>query len=167
MKIQTKFAVSVFTFAVSFIAQAADFEDYARVISVTPQVEQVNRPRQQCWMEQAQVQPRQQQRGSGGAILGGLAGGLIGSQVGGGNGRLAATAVGAMAGAMVGDRVENDNVAVASEQPVRRCQTVDHWETRSNGYAVTYEYRGHTYNTVVPYDPGNRMPVRVSVTPRM
>jgi hypothetical protein len=31
---------------------------------------------------------------------------------------------------------------------------------------VTYEYHGRMYSTVMPYDPGERMRVRVSVVPR-
>lgn len=148
-------------------AGAADFDDFARVVSVTPQVEQVNYPQQECYNEYVPVQ-RQQQRGVGGSILGGVAGGIIGNQVGGGNGRTVATAAGAIAGAIVGDRLENNgNTGVVEHQQVRQCRTVDNWQSRTNGYAVTYEYRGHTYTSVMPYDPGERLRVRVSVTPRM
>ena len=42
---------------------------------------------------------------------------------------------------------------------------VDNWESRIVGYRVTYEYHGHLYTTVLPYDPGPRMPVQVSVAP--
>jgi uncharacterized protein YcfJ len=147
-------------------SQANDFEDYARVINVRPQVEQVNQPRQQCWMEQVPVQPRQQ-RGFGGAVVGGLAGGLLGSQIGGGSGRTAATAVGALTGAIVGDRMENQDHQPAYPRQIQRCQMVDHWETRNRGYLVTYVYRGHTQTAVMPYEPGHRIPVRVSVTPRV
>lgn len=143
---------------------AADFDDYARVMSVTPQVEQVNYPQQECHTEYVQVQ-RQPQRGVGGSILGGLAGGIIGNQVGGGSGRSVATAAGAIAGAIVGDRMENSETPVAESQPVNRCRTVDNWQSRTNGYSVTYEYHGHTYTSVMPYDPGERMRVRVSVMP--
>jgi len=95
-----------------------------------------------------------------------VAGGILGNQVGGGNGRTVATAAGAIAGAIVGDRMEDNNGRRAvEEQPVQRCRTIDHWQTRNDGYAVTYEYRGHTYNTVLPYDPGRRLRVNVSVTP--
>lgn len=147
-------------------AFAADYEDFARVMSVMPQVEQVNYPQQECRTEYIPVQ-RQQQRGMGGSIIGGLAGGIIGNQVGGGSGRTAATAAGAIAGAIVGDRLENNDGAVMTEhQPVRQCRTVDNWQSRTNGYAVTYEYHGRTYTTVMPYDPGERMRVRVSVMPR-
>lgn len=150
------------------LAGAADFDDYARVISVTPQYEQVNHPRQECVTEYVPVQ-RQQQRGMAGAIIGGVAGGLLGNQVGGGSGRTAATAAGAIAGTIVGDRIENNGAgsAVTEQQPVQRCRTIDNWQTRASGYAVTYEYRGFTQTAVMPQHPGERMPVRVSVTPRI
>lgn len=153
-------------------AQAAEFEDYARVVSVAPQVEQVNQPRQQCWTEYVQAQPQYQQqpRSAGGAIIGGIAGGLLGSQVGGGNGRIAAAAVGAMTGAVVGDRMDNNNAHAAvpvGQQPVQQCRMVDQWTTRNNGFLVTYEYRGNTYSSVMPYDPGRRLRLRVSATPLM
>src|SRR4051794_17999889 len=76
-------------------AQAASFEDYARVVSTTPQVEEVNQPRQECQTEYVPVE-QQRQRGVGGSIVGGVAGGVIGNQVGGGNGRVVATAAGAI-----------------------------------------------------------------------
>lgn len=149
-------------------ALAADFDDFARVVSVTPQLEQVNYPRQECVTEYVQVQP-QQQRGMAGAIIGGVAGGLLGNQVGGGSGRTAATAAGAIAGTIVGDRIENSNgvTAAPQQQPVQRCRTIDNWQTRTGGYVVTYEYRGFTHTAVLPQHPGDRLPVRVSVSPRM
>jgi len=145
---------------------AAEFDDFARVVSVTPQIEQVNYPQQECRTEYVPVQ-RQQQRGVGGSIIGGLAGGIIGNQVGGGNGRTVATAAGAIAGAIVGDRLENsENQVVTEQQPVRQCRTIDNWQSRTNGYSVTYEYNGRNYTTTMPYDPGERLRVRVSVMPR-
>jgi uncharacterized protein YcfJ len=169
MKVQIKAVVSILCLASLSTAGAADFDDYARVLRVSPQYEQVNQPVQECRTEymQVQQQPQPQQRGVGGSIIGGIAGGLLGNQVGGGHGRTAATAAGAIAGAIVGDRMENNNSAVVTEQPVRQCRTVDNWQTRTNGYAVTYEYNGHSYTSVMPYDPGERLRVRVSVAPRM
>ena len=159
---------SLSVFALAFCgalsaASAADFEDSARVIGVTPQVEQFNQPRQECQTTYIQEQQRGS-RGVGGSILGGLAGGLLGNQVGGGNGRTAATAVGAITGAIVGDRVENRDGSVV-ERPVQQCHQVDHWESRSRGYAVTYEYHGRQYTSVMPYDPGERVRLHVSLSP--
>lgn len=174
------------------VAQAADFDDFARVVSVTPQVEQINVPRQECRTEY-ETAPRhphrererereyrgENERSTGGAIIGGLAGGLLGSQVGGGNGKIAAAAVGAITGAIVGDRVENgssnnynnnnyNNNSQGSyeSRPVRQCRMIDNWETRTSGYAVTYEYHNRTYTSIMPYDPGSRIKLHVALTPR-
>lgn len=167
MNLQAKLIISALGIATLPLAQAADFEDFGRVVRVEPRVEQVRTPRQECRTEYVQV-PVQQERGAGGTIIGGIAGALLGSQVGSGNGKVAAAAAGAIAGAMVGDRVDNDGRNYApqtQEQAVRQCRTVDAIEQRTNGYDVTYDYRGHTYTTVMNRDPGNRVRLRVSVEP--
>jgi len=153
-------------------ANAADFDDFGRVTNVQPQVEQVNNPRQECHTEYETVQRYpQRERSNGGAIIGGIAGGLLGSTVGGGNGKVAAAAVGAITGAIAGDRIDNNNndngrQATVESRPVRQCRNVDNWETRTTGYAVTYEYHNRSYTTVLPYDPGSRIRLHVSLTPR-
>jgi uncharacterized protein YcfJ len=167
MNVHNKMIVSLFCLSASVIGHAAEFEDSARVLRVVERTEQVNVPQQECRTEYVQTQQRQE-RGVGGAIIGGVAGGLLGNQVGGGRGRTAATAAGAVVGALVGDRMENDNGnngGVVTERPVQRCRNVDHWETRVNGYEVTYEYRGHQYTTVLPRDPGEHLRLHVSLTP--
>lgn len=166
MNLQAKLILSALCVGALPLAQAADFEDFGRVVRVTPQVEQVNRPRQECRTEYVQVQ-QPQQRSAGGSIIGGIAGALIGSQVGGGHGKTAATAAGAIAGAVVGDRVDNNGNTVGGvqEQAVQQCRTVDHWESRNNGYEVSYDYRGRNYTSIMSYDPGQRVRLRVSVEP--
>lgn len=167
MNMHSKVIISLFCFGAATVSHAAEFEDSARVLRVVEQTEQVNVPQQECRAETVQVQ-QSQERGVGGAIIGGVAGGILGNQVGGGHGRTAATAAGAVIGALVGDRVENNNNGggTVTERQVQRCRTVDRWETRVNGYAVTYEYRGHEYTSVLPRDPGDRLRLRVSLTPR-
>ena len=166
MNTQTKVAAALLCMMGAGMATAADFEDSGRVVNVSPQIEQINVPRQECRTEHVQV-PQRQERGVGGSIVGGIAGGILGNQVGGGNGRTAATAAGAIAGAIVGDRLENNQPQGYGEQPVRHCRTVDSWQQRTNGYAVTYEYQGRTYTSVMPYDPGSRVQLRVTVMPRL
>lgn len=165
MNIQPRIIASLLALGAVQCASAAEFDDTARVISVTPRVEQFNQPQQECRTEYVPVQ--QQARGVGGSIIGGVAGALLGSQVGGGSGRTAAAAVGAITGAVVGDRMENNNANAAGvqQQAVQQCRMVDHWETRTSGYSVNYEYRGHSYTSVMPNDPGERLKVRVSVIP--
>ena len=167
MNLQTKLIFSALSLCALPLAQAGDFEDFGRVVRVQPRVEEVRTPRRECRTDYVQV-PVQQQRSNGGTVVGGIAGALLGSQVGGGNGKVAAAAAGAIAGAMVGDHVENDGRNYGpqvQEQAVQRCRTVDAIETRTNGYDVTYDYRGHSYTTVMNRDPGDRVRLRVSVQP--
>ena len=145
-----------------------DHDDYARVIDVDPQYERVNVPRQECYSEyEPQSYYESEHRSLAGPIIGGVAGGLLGAQIGKGSGRVVAAAAGATVGAIVGDRLGNRDRGrqVVYQQEVRRCRTVDQWETRISGYRVTYEYGGRTYTTVLPYDPGRRLAVRVNVDP--
>jgi uncharacterized protein YcfJ len=166
MNVQTKLMISALGLCALPLAQAAEFEDFGRVVRVQPRVEQIRQPRQECRTEYQQV-PVQQQRGSGGSVVGGIAGALLGSQVGSGNGKVAAAAAGAIAGAMVGDRVENNGRQDygVQEQAVRQCRTVDAFEQRTTGYDVTYEYRGQNHTAFMQRDPGNRIRLRVSVEP--
>ncbi|WP_020168820.1 MULTISPECIES: glycine zipper 2TM domain-containing protein [Methylotenera] len=145
-----------------------DYQDRARVISVTPQVERVNSPRQECSTEYVrETYYEAPQRSLGGAILGGLTGGLVGSRFGGGNGRIATAAIGAGVGAIVGDRIDNNGQANGRERvqtrPVDRCVTVDNWQTVNAGYLVNYEYNGRQYSTVMDRDPGPYVPLQVAV----
>ncbi|MET3130443.1 uncharacterized protein YcfJ [Oxalobacteraceae bacterium GrIS 1.11] len=168
MNLQAKLIVSALCFGALPLVQAADFEDFGRVVRTTPQVEQVNHPRQECRTEYVQTQQQPQQRSMGGSVIGGIAGALLGNQVGGGNGRTAATAAGAIAGAITGDRIDNNgnnNGGGTQEQAVKQCRTVDHWESRNNGFEVTYDYRGRNYTSMMSYDPGQRVRLRVSVEP--
>ena len=186
----TKFKKNVFLLGVLAISSTAalaahdddysqsKYGDYARVISSTPEYERVNNPRQECSSEYIPATShRNGQTDSGrsytGTIVGGITGALIGSRLGKGNGNRAATAAGAIAGAVIGDQVQArgrsanyDEYADAGHE-VQRCRVVDNWDNRLTGYRVEYEYAGRSYTTVLPQDPGRRIPVRVSVTPAL
>lgn len=147
------------------------FEAIANVVGVSPIVEQVNHPTQQCWTETQQVTqaaPPPQQTNYLGAIVGGVAGGLLGATVGRGNGKVAGAAVGAGVGALAGNAVANQNAGgvVTNMVPVQRCQRVDNFQSVTTGYMVTYEYDGQRFTTRLPYNPGNQLRVNVAVTPR-
>jgi uncharacterized protein YcfJ len=148
---------------------AADdvYYDTARVVRVTPITENVNSPRQECHTEYIQESYRSGSRDNAGAIIGGIAGGLIGSQVGKGNGRVAAAAVGAATGAVVGDRIDNSTGPDYGNSPrqVERCAMVDNWQTVNRGYNVTYRFNDRTYSTMMPYDTGNTIRIRIAVSP--
>ncbi len=151
-------------------AHAQSFTDNARVRAVEPQYETVQVPRNECTSQWVTEQPvaAPSAGGYGGAIIGGVAGGLLGNQVGKGHGREAATAAGAIVGALAGDRIANSGPVTApppQQREVRSCRTVYDAQSRLTGYRVTYEYRGYEYSTIMREQPGQTLPVRVSVTP--
>jgi uncharacterized protein YcfJ len=153
----------------AFAGDGGAFQDYARVRQVDPQYEKVNVQRQECYSDYV-PETRYESRGNrglAGPLIGGAAGGLLGSRFGRGDGKVASAAVGAVVGTIVGDRLQNrdDDRPTYSEREVRRCRVVDDWQSRPAGYRVVYEYGGHLYTTMLPYDPGSRLAVNVSVAP--
>ena len=164
------FGLIAATVSLPVLANDDNYEDRARVISVAPQFERVNQPRQECRTEYVRESYYEApQRSLGGAVIGGVAGGLLGSTIGRGNGRVAAAAVGAGVGAIVGDRVDNNRQGYGRERvatrPVESCVTVDNWHQVPAGYLVNYEYNGRQYSTVTERDPGRFIPVHVAVRP--
>jgi uncharacterized protein YcfJ len=103
----------------------------------------------------------------GGTLLGGLIGGVLGNQVGDGSGRQVARAAGAIIGGAVGYHVSRERKGYAGTGVTERCETRyrDSYEERVDGYDVTYEYAGRQYLTRLPYDPGDRIRIRVDVKP--
>jgi uncharacterized protein YcfJ len=128
--------------------------------------ERVSRPERECY--DTEVTHRDDRRGNnaGATVLGAIIGGALGNQVGKGDGRKAATIAGAVAGGAIANSAarRDDETYVSSE---RRCREVDggYEERRINGYDVEYRYRGETYMSRLSFDPGERIRVRVSVTP--
>jgi uncharacterized protein YcfJ len=157
--------------------------DFARVVDVDPIVRHVriSVPRQECYTEtryedvsyRESTGPRP--RGSAGSmILGGIIGAAIGNQIGSGDGRRAATVAGAVIGTAIGhdagDRRNGRNERVVTESrpyEAERCETryEEQVEDRIEGYRVTYVYNGVRQTTQLPYDPGDRIRVRVDVRP--
>jgi uncharacterized protein YcfJ len=160
--------------------------DYAKVISVDPIVRQVRieTPRRECWTEAYsddrygdRYDDRSYGRGerpgtAGRMILGGIIGAAIGNQIGHGDGRRAATVAGALIGSAVGHDAgsrRNDRYSSRGYEPreAERCDVryESTYEERVEGYNVVYEYGGKRHMTRLPYDPGERIKVRVDVTP--
>ncbi len=149
----------------------SDYE-YARVVGVQPQHRRVrvSEPVRDCWDEVEHVSDGPfSARHIGGTLVGGLIGGVLGNQVGDGRGRQVARAAGAIIGGAVGHNVSRDrqHARYEDERVYQRCETRyrDSWVERVDGYQVTYEYAGRQYVTQLPYDPGERIRIRVDVTP--
>lgn len=157
-------------------ARGNDAYDYARVVHVEPIVRQVriDVPRRECWTEVRYDQPMPQgYRGlAGPMILGALIGGTIGHQFGHGHHNDTATVAGAVVGSAIGhdigeQRRSRYSSAQSQGYEVERCEerVEQSYEERIDGYDVEYEYAGQRFRTRLPYDPGERMRVRVAVTP--
>ncbi len=151
MKVQSTLLLAALSASALPAAQAAEFEEYGRVIRVQPRVEQVRQPREECRTEyvQAPVQQAQPQRSAGGAILGAIVGGIVGNQVGDQNRQ--------------GDGQQY--AQYPQEQAVRQCRMVEGYESRTVGYNVTYDYNGRSYTSIMDRDPGQRVRLRVTVEP--
>jgi uncharacterized protein YcfJ len=148
--------------------------DYARVISSQPMINYVTvrTPVRECWEEmQYYTVDRGARHAGGGALMGAIIGGVLGHQVGSGRGNDAATVAGTLIGAAIGGesaRSRHRDYGVEHvARPVERCETTyqSHREERVDGYRVKYRYRGQTYMTEMPYDPGHKIRVRVDVRP--
>jgi uncharacterized protein YcfJ len=149
--------------------------DYAKVIDVQPLISRVrvSTPQQECWDETRYDQGGYgRDRGTaGGTLLGAVIGAAIGNQIGHGDGRRAATAAGAVIGAGIGNSQAQRRAGYPASPPreysVQRCETRyhDEWQERTDGYRVTYLYHGRRQVTELPYRPGDRIRVRVDVSP--
>ena len=154
--------------------------DYAKVVDVQPMITRVrvDTPQRECW-DETRVEGGGYRNGplprsnAGGALLGAVIGAAIGNQIGSGSGRRAATVGGAVVGAAIGNReAERRNAQYGTPGPereytVQRCETRyrQEWQDRVDGYRVTYVYNGRRQVTEMPHKPGDRIRVRVDVSP--
>lgn len=119
-----------------------------------------------------------------GTVIGALVGVVVGHAFGRGDGNKAATVAGGVAGGIAGNRI-----AAAQDQAANQAQTQadaerdavtaslrDCRETRPIrgssqperrivGYDVEYRYKGEIYMARLPFDPGDRMRVKITVVP--
>lgn len=147
-----------------------DFADVVRVEPIRRQV-RVSEPVRECWEEVRPVSDGPFSASHvGGTLLGGAIGTVVGNQVGHGRGKDVARVAGALIGGAIGHGVSVDRARQRGGDELRsyeRCDVRyrDSFHERIDGYDVTYEYAGREYVTRMPYDPGERIRVRVDVSP--
>ncbi|WP_295800329.1 hypothetical protein [uncultured Microbulbifer sp.] len=153
---------------------AGDGFDYAIVTGVTPIYNdvQVVEPRTRCWDQPVTYQ----QASPAGTIIGGLIGAAVGRNAAKGRGhhrryhdhgrKAAGTVAGAAVGAMIGSAISRSNAPV-QHGTQQQCQVVEEVTTRREliGYDVNYRYNGQEFLTRTDRHPGDRIRVRVDVTP--
>ena len=134
---------------------------YAQVLRAEEVLETVvtRTPEERC----DDVEYRSSAGTTSGTVIGALVGAALGNQVGDGNCRKAASVAGAGAGGAIGRNVAERRAEAES----RGCRIVEveRQEQQVVGYDVEYMYKGEKYMSRLPYDPGNRLRIRVSVTP--
>ncbi|MCW8926782.1 MAG: glycine zipper 2TM domain-containing protein [Xanthomonadales bacterium] len=154
-----------------------DHYDYAKVVDARPIFEVVRVPEERQVCQDRVVRRRvAEHRSAGPAIFGAILGGVIGNQLARGHGhghghhndRAAATIAGATIGGMVGSEIQYAKYPAryyTETAPVCRLQTTWHEEKRIVAWDVTWKYHGKTYHSRMDEEPGERIPVRISVDP--
>jgi uncharacterized protein YcfJ len=100
----------------------------------------------------------------GSTLLGAVVGGVLGNTIGKGDGRTAATVVGAVAGGAIGSAAGRGQTYETTAANCHDVVTVGEGRTLL-GYDIEYRYRGEVYASRLNYDPGERLRVRVDVSP--
>jgi uncharacterized protein YcfJ len=149
---------------------SATSSGYADVVSSRPvyRTVEISRPREECWDERVRRKKDTGINETGETLIGAGIGVAIGNQIGNGRGKDAARIGGAILGGLIGGQHAREQERAAREvRYERQCRTVQerHTEQRIDGYDVSYRYGGQTYHTRMPYDPGKRLRVSVSVSP--
>ena len=153
----------------AFGAAADATTRYAEVLDVRPVYGTVRHvtPVEHCRIERRPV--RRRGTSATGPILGAIIGGAVGNALGH---KKRNRQVGAVLGAALGGSVGYDvsrrrdgHGAVYREREV--CDVVEEQVSHERllGYDVTYHYAGERYSTRLPEHPGDRIRVRVRVTP--
>ncbi|MFA0810617.1 glycine zipper 2TM domain-containing protein [Microbulbifer epialgicus] len=156
-------------------AYGVDSYDFARVTDVTPVYTdiEVRTPRTECRDEQVMYR---EPASPAGTLVGGLLGAAVGNSLGGrghhgryhhrGGHRGGATVAGAVVGALVGHQISRAN-AQTYYTTESHCRVVDEFSMRRElvGYDVRYRYNGQIYLTRTDHHPGDRIRVRVAVSP--
>lgn len=142
---------------------------WAKVIDAQPVFQTVRHPVDErvCWDEQVWRRDPAY-RSATPVIIGSIIGGVIGNQFGGGSGQVALTAAGAVLGGSVAadaSRKRNPDGYYAVTET--RCEVQTDWRTEQRVVAwdVTYRYHGEIYQTRLKEQPGERIRVRVDISP--
>lgn len=154
--------------------------DYAKVVDVYPVTKQikVSEPVRHCYDKKVWHDTSRKRQGNGytneivGGLIGAAVGNRVGKKIGGSNGRDVATIAGAVLGGVIANDQERKHYRKHSHstgyyKTVKHCDTSHnvHFEEKVVAYKVTYKYRGQIYKTRTKFHPGDRLKVRVNVSP--
>jgi len=153
------------------------YSDHALVTHVVPiyRTVRITDPRRECHSERVYHSSSHSHGNTAGStIVGGIIGGVIGHQIGksfnGGHGKHGGAVLGTLIGASIGhDEASRKHSRHNSGYTTveRSCETVNTYytEERIDAYRVTYEYNGEIFHARMKHHPGDRIRVKIHVTP--
>jgi uncharacterized protein YcfJ len=148
------------------------FYDEATVVNVEPVIRtvQVTEPQRECYTEEIRTPVYQAGTDPGGAtVVGGVVGGILGHKLS--HGRGGATVAGTLIGAAIGNELGKANAVPPSYHEEisyqDRCEVryLTRNEAHTEGYRVSYRYKGEIFTTQLPHAPGKHLRLRVSLSP--
>jgi uncharacterized protein YcfJ len=154
----------VATFTVSATAEQSFHYDYATVLESTPVIKLVERTdyERECKPKVIRYQTRSKNDNS-------LLGTVVGAAIGHALGHRSKHRTGAtVAGAIIGNNIAKSNgPTYAKERVENHCQMIPvTWqEEQIVGYNVVYRYNDRTFETRLPYEPGDTLKIRVLLNP--
>ena len=136
--------------------------EYAQVVAVTPVMEKVNTPREECKdVVVTRQQPIKDPHRVTGSVLGAVAGGAAGNAIGGKGKNKGAKVAGAVVGGIAGNKIQGSMQANDTYQTTEsRCNTVTDVSEHIVGYEVQYRLGDQNGRVRMDYDPGSTIPVR-------
>lgn len=158
------FTAMAATLGVSATAEQAFHYDYATVLESTPVVKIVERTdyERECKPRVIQYQKRPKK---GNALVGTIMGAAVGHALGHRSKHRTGAAV---AGAIIGNSIaKNSGPSYTEERVENHCEMVPvKWqEEQVVGYNVVYRYNDRTFESRLPYAPGDTLKIRVLLNP--
>jgi uncharacterized protein YcfJ len=163
MVVGTVLGVSVAAVGASFAGyKMMSQQDYADVVQVTPLVEQVTTPRQECHDASVTRQkPIKDPNRLTGTVIGAIAGGVLGNELGGDGSNTGAKIAGAAVGGLAGNKVQQSMQQGATYTTTETvCATMQDVTERTVGYNVSYRIGDATNQVRMDHDPGSRIPLQ-------
>ncbi len=163
MVVGTVLGVAVAAVGASFAGyKMMSQQEYAEVLQVTPLIEQVNTPRQECHDAQVTRQkPVKDPNRLVGTAIGAIAGGVLGNELGGHGNNTGAKIAGAAVGGLAGNKVQQSMQQGATYTATETvCSTVNDVSERTVGYNVSYRIGNATEQIRMDHDPGSQIPLR-------
>lgn len=141
---------------------ANTYYDYAKVVRVEPIYHYVtiSQPVEQCYPVERRTYRRAHRDNAAPTLMGAVIGGVIGNAIGDNR---ASTVAGAIIGGSIGHNANHSYSRV--EQHCEVAYTPTKKVRKIKGYNVKYRYQGDAFTTFMRQHPGDKVKVRVRVSP--